>query len=384
MCLGAIILVATSPNTKTASKSNTNELGMLETAPSRRLSPITASIINWDLDSWLPTEDADDAAQRLAIPSLTQPFYNNVVDVHSTMSAKDTELIFSTNGNWHLALRRLLDEQYFPTHPSVKRSNLLTTSPPISVAQMETGRVKVGNILYEDAQPHVVVAPGRVLAALEDAGKVDGSRIPIIRTYGNVILKRRGDNRFKDFWDLKKVRPGRFASSDPAEGGSFNNYRNSVLNIALNNPRNPNFQESKIQDEAESLQASLFDTDEGVATIGPPMHRSVPHLVAVGEADAGLFFLHLAVTAMKENPGVFTAVFLGDALGTTATETDDWEVLAMGQAPLTGNQVGTFAAVKTTTLQNAAQTTAVDDFLSALQSSEFTTILVESGLRRPE
>ncbi len=338
-----------------------------------------SSILNWDLDPWLPQEV--DSKQRLGIPSLMQSFYNNALDVHGTMSAESTKLIFSTNGNWHLALRRLLNDQYFPANEAVKVSNLITTSPPISVAQMETGLVKVGNILYTNAQPHVIVAPGKVLTALESKGFVDGGRIPIIRTYGNVILKRRGDQRFKSFWDLKKVKAGRFASSDPAEGGSYNNYRNSVYNIALNNPRNAGLSQEKIQEEAAELRAQLFDSEKGVATIGAPMHRSLPHMIATGQADAGLFFLHLAVTAMRKNPGVFTAVFL--AKGGTA-ETDDPNVLEEGQDPLDGNQVGNFAAVRTTMPVNDEQMAARDNFIAALLSTEFTTILEDVGLRRPE
>ncbi|GAB4568814.1 MAG: hypothetical protein Tsb0020_22680 [Haliangiales bacterium] len=338
------------------------------------------ALVNWALDPWLPEEDADNTAQRLAIPSLTQPYYNSVFDVHATTSAANTKLIFSTNGNWHLALRRLLDETYFPANPSVKDSYLITTSPPISVAQLASGRVKVGNVMYTDAQPHVVVAPGGVLDAIEAAGQVDGPRVPIIRTYGNVILKRRGDDRVQTFWDLRHIAPGRFASSDPAEGGSFNNYRNSVLDIALANPRSPELSPEEIEAEAQALQAQLFD-GAGVATIGAPMHRSVPHLIATGEADAGLFFLHLAVTAMAENPGVFSAVYLATDRG---GETDDPAVLALGQVPLAGNRVGNFAAVRTTVAVDAAQHSARERFIEALQSAEFTDILTDVGLRRPQ
>jgi len=273
----------------------------------------------------------------------------------------------------------LLGEVYFPANPSVQESNLLTTSPPISVAQMQTGRVKAGNILYVNAEPHVVVAPGRVLDTLEANGFLTGPRTNIIRTYGNVILKRRGDPRYRKFWDLRRVRPGRFASSDPAEGGSYNNYRNSVLNIALNNPRRPILKPDRIQAEAEALQEQLFDK-EGVVTIGPPMHRSLPHVIATGEADDGLFFLHLAVTAMRENPGVFTAVYLADGM---VGETDDPDVLAQGQVPLVGNQVPTFGLTRTVTPVNVTQSQARENFITALQSPEFTQILTEVGLRRP-
>ena len=333
--------------------------------------------VDWAHDEWLPAEGTP--VQRLSIPSLTQTHYNEVLDVHSTLSAASAELILSTNGNWHSALRRLLAEQYFPAHPTVAGSYLVTTSPPISLAQLQTGRVKVGNVLYTQAQPHVVVAPGAELNGLQAAGYLSGPRVNIIRTYGSVLLRRRGDHKVETFWDLRKIKAGRFASSDPSEGGSYTNYRDSLYNIALNNPRKPDLTPAKVAEEAEELQAQLFD-DEGVVTLGPPMHRSVPHSIAAGDADVGLFFLHLAVAAMRENPGVFEAVYLaGDVTGVT----DDPDVLAQGQTPLVGNAVGTFAVSRTNVPATAAQVTAREDLITALQSPAFTQILAESGLRRP-
>ena len=375
IAIGLLILGATGPTACDGPEAEQVQ-GTTFAVQGKALRP-RLDILNWDQDSWLPAEG--DSAQRLGIPSLTQPYYNAVYDVHSTATASGFDLIFSTNGNWHSALRRLLAEKYFPDYPQVQNDYLITTSPPISVAQMQTGLVKVANVLYREAQPHVVVAPGRVLDTLQANGFLIGERTNVIRTYGNVILKRRGDPRYREFWDLRRVRPGRFASSDPAEGGSYNNYRNSVLNIALNNPRRPGFSDERVQKEAARLQARLFD-EEGVVTIGAPMHRSTPHVIATGQADAGLFFLHLAVTAMRENPGVFTAVYLANG---EATETDDPDVLALGQDPLVGNQVPTFGVSRTTTSVDTDQAEAREAFISALQSPEFTQILIDVGLRRP-
>lgn len=337
----------------------------------------SVSSVRWAQDEWLPEET--DAAQRLSIPSLTQRHYNTVLDVHSTLSAEGAELILSTNGNWHSALRLLLADEYLPAHPSVASSYLVTTSPPISLAQLQQGIVKVGNVVYTHAQPHVVVAPGAELNTLSANGYLTGPRVNIIKTYGSVILRRRGDDKVESFWDLRKIKAGRFASSDPAEGSSYTTYRDSVYNIALNNPREANQTAAKTAAEALELRTRLFD-EAGVVTLGPPMHRSVPHAIAVGDADAGLLFLHLAVTAMRENPGVFEAIYLAtDHVGVT----DDPEVLAAGQAPLVGNAVGTFAVSRTTIAANPAQTTAREDLITALQSAAFTQILVATGLRRP-
>eukprot|EP00571_Detonula_confervacea_P003876 CAMPEP_0172324062 /NCGR_PEP_ID=MMETSP1058-20130122/50294_1 /TAXON_ID=83371 /ORGANISM="Detonula confervacea, Strain CCMP 353" /LENGTH=443 /DNA_ID=CAMNT_0013040227 /DNA_START=123 /DNA_END=1454 /DNA_ORIENTATION=- len=340
--------------------------------------PDLQSRIEFSLDPWLPHEDKDDAAQRLAIPSLTQPFYDMVLDVRSTMSAVDLELIFSTNGNWMAGLMKLLDTKYFLENESVQDSYLITSSPPISIAQMESGLVKVGNILYKNAEPHLVAGPGKYLNNFEGRGYGNGARIPIIKTYGNVILKRKGDPKIQSFADLVHIEPGRFASSDPAEAGSYNNYRDSVYNIALNNPDMLGVSENAIADAA-ALQYRLFD-EAGAATIGAPMHRSVPHTIATGQADAGLIFLHLAVVAMQENPGVFEAIYLAKDLDGS---TDDPDILLIGQDPLEGNKVGTFFVLRTITDVSEAQETARENFILDLRSSDFTDILTEVGLLRP-
>lgn len=222
--------------------------------------------VDWTLDAWLPAEQAGASVEasdnRLEIPSLTQYYYNSVLDVHSTISAKEIELIFSPNGNWQLALYNLLHTSYFPANPSVKDSYLITTSPPISYAQMENGLVKVGNIMYKNAAPHLVAAPPKFLTELTEAKYLVDDPIPIIQTYGNVILKRKGDSRIQTFWDLDKIQPGRFASSVPLKvSESYNNYRTSVYNIATSNPRSSDLSQEQIEKDAAALVERLFDTD---------------------------------------------------------------------------------------------------------------------------
>lgn len=361
--------------------------------------------VDWALDAWLPAEQAGASVEasdnRLKIPSLTQYYYNSVLDVHSTISAKEIELIFSPNGNWQLALYNLLHTSYFPANPSVKDSYLITTSPPISYAQMENGLVKVGNIMYKNAAPHLVAAPPKFLTELTNAKYLVDDQIPIIQTYGNVILKRKGDSRIQTFWDLDKIQPGRFASSVPLKvSESYNNYRTSVYNIAMSNPRSSDLSQEQIEKDAAALVERLFDTDPnsnitssdsgvGVVSIGPPMHRSIPHCIATMQADAGLFFLHLAVFAMINNPGVFEVVYLGNpySVDSTTTErgssTSDANVLALGQTPLEGNKVGHFSVARTTTKVNEQQYTARENLIRALQSNDFTTILEDAGMKRP-
>ena len=103
-------------------------------------------------------------------------------------------------------------------------------------------------------------------------------------------------------------------------------------------------------------------------------------MIATGQADAGLFFLHLAVVAMQENPGVFEAIYLAkDRVGMT----DDPSVLLQGQEPLEGNRAGTFFVAKTVTPVTDAQETARTNLIADLVSDEFTDILTQVGLLRP-
>ena len=122
------------------------------------------------------------------------------------------------------------------------------------------------------------------------------------------------------------------------------------------------------------------ETLAGVAAIGYPMHQSIPHVIATGQADAGLFFLGLAVGVMRNNPGVFEAIYLSQD-HPMGTKTTDPEVLKAGQTPLVGNQVVTMWATKTTTTSTSPA--AVDAFIDALKSPELTAILAETGLKRP-
>ena len=81
--------------------------------------PATCKIA-YPYDAWLPQEP-EDPAGRIAIPSLSQPFYNNVIDVRATVSASGTQLIVSTAGNWQFALTKLLSDKYFVENPTPRR-----------------------------------------------------------------------------------------------------------------------------------------------------------------------------------------------------------------------------------------------------------------------
>jgi len=339
--------------------------------------------VHHEEDAWLPSNNNKDEAEKIASATLTTlDSCNRILDVHATMSAANTELIFSTNGNWHKSLDRLLEQKFFRENPSVKRSYLITTTPPIFVPQMQRGTIRVGNVMWVDAQPHVVAGPLKAIQKLEEAGLALGDKVPIIQTYGCVILRRTGDHRIQTFWDLRNLGPGRFTTSHPAEGGSYNNYKNTTLNIAKHNPRTPKKTSKEADTDAQTLVSSLFhEGDAGLPRTGHIMHRSIPNIIATHQADAALCFLHIAVGIMRDNPGVFEAVYLArDTNGSTG----DPDVLARGQDPVEGTQVATFFVCRTTTVVNDVQERARENFIESLRSDEFTPILKETGLRRPE
>ena len=98
-------------------------------------------------------------------------------------------------------------------------------------------------------------------------------------------------------------------------------------------------------------------------------HREVPWSVIHGEADAALFFYHLA----RYTKAVFPEAVDLVPLGGTVDAAD----------PLPGNRIGTFYAVRLDVPLTEAQSAIRDAFLRGPQSPVFTGILEEYGLRRP-
>lgn len=351
-----------------------------------------STTIKYPYDKWLPDDTILTNGEPLPpplrnqIPSLSQPFYNNVIDVRAQVSAKDTALIVSTAGVWQFALTELLHEKYFEENPDVKESYLITTSPPISVPQLNKGQVKVGNIIFKDAQPHVAIGPQMLMNGLTNQGKIPAGFTPFefFVSPGNVILKLVGEKRIKSFPDLSKIKPGRFAS---ATFGAVGNYRASVAGIFPNFPVDKYCNDVHTGADLVNLLFGSVENNENVAGIGYPMHQSIPHVLVTGQADAGLMFLPLAVGIMRNNPGVFEAIYLGTPLAPPGVvkkgATTDPEVLKLGQDPLPGNVQVTISATITTTPVDATQIAARDNFIAALKSSDLTTILANNGLLRP-
>ena len=68
--------------------------------------------------------------------------------------------------------------------------------------------------MFEDAQPHVAIAPPPVMNGPLQPFILGGFEpFPFYQTYGNVILKLNGSTLVNSFADLAKIQPGRFAKA---------------------------------------------------------------------------------------------------------------------------------------------------------------------------
>ena len=73
-----------------------------------------------------------------AVPDLTEPTSNRLWDFHASID--DCDMVLSTAGNYHMALRDLWFDHYLPRFaPPDLRNWYYTTSPPISAQQTVNG-----------------------------------------------------------------------------------------------------------------------------------------------------------------------------------------------------------------------------------------------------
>ena len=92
--------------------------------------------------------------------------------------------------------------------------------------------------------------------------------------------------------------------------------------------------------------------------------------MAFGEADAGIMFFHLARFAVDSFPDQFEIV----PLGGTAENPD----------PLPGNRIGRLFAIRINGDWNPTQFAAQEELIDSFLSPEFTAILLQFGLVRPD
>lgn len=286
-------------------------------------------------------------------PNLTQLAANDINDLHGNLSC---DLIISTPGNYHMALKDAMFGEPLMGHTGLlkqegtpsqfKVSICWSTSPPISIDQITEEELQFKNIRMM-GRPSLVMAPGGVMDSLVANGQVDAaSRQPFLVNQGNAMLIRADKlgiiNNVCDLGGTTRVvtpHPGE-------EPGSFGNFSGTIFNVADQN---------ELGCDANTLFESIFDQFvdpkeilafenpydiDGVLSVfgrgsapqgtGPKwvassriMHRDIPYALCHDEADVGVIFYH-------------QAVFLKETLANPKSGSCSLEIV-----PLDGNLDGT-------------------------------------------
>lgn len=336
-------------------------------------------------------------------PYLTQLSANDINDLHGNLSC---ELIISTPGNYHMALKDAMfgNLDWLPLHVGLleqkgtpnqfKVSICWSTSPPVSKDQIAAEELQFKNIKMV-GRPSLVMAPGAVMNELVANGMVDAdTRETFLVNQGNVLLIRADKagiiNNVCDLGGTTRV----VTPNPDLEPGSFKNFSETILNMAHLNSLGceaiPLFT-SIFQDRSE-IDISGFDNPynidgvlsafgRGTAPQGTGakwvvssriMHRDIPYALCHDEADAGVIFYH-------------QAVYLKETLASTGCHL---EIVPLGGTvedpqPLPGNKVGKLDIAKVNGTYFKKVNDARDkiyDFLTT--DPKWTDILVKHGMRR--
>ena len=343
------------------------------------------------------------------IPYLTQLVTNDVNDLHGDLSC---ELIISTPGNYHMALKdaiygaTFLDEngvevnhvglvEQVGTPDQFKVSICWSTSPPVSIDQIMAEKLQFKNISMV-GRPSLAMAPGGVMNTLEANGSVDpATRQPLFSNRGNVILIRNDKlGTINDICDLGGNT--RVATPNPElEPGSFGNFSGTIFNIADQNTLGCDattlFNDIFSQD-ITAIDLSSFDNPydiDGIKSVfgrgptptgtGPKwvassriMHRDIPYALCHDEADAGIIFYHQAKyikETMAETGCLLDIVPLGGSVS--------------DPQPMAGNRVGTIHIAKVNGSYAKKVNDARDDIYDFLTTNPvWEKILIRHGMVR--
>jgi len=308
---------------------------------------------------WLREGGDDVIPQRpFDFPDLTGQA-NVLDDWHMQTSADDWDLLVSTAGNFHRFLNAFYRQVYLPANPAVDSGQWgYSTSPPISIEQLNNGgRLAFGNMVIRGL-PMVVMGPNGIMNAVVAGEYNDGERAKILSNFGNVLLVRAGNPKnIHNIWDLGREYVRVVTSNPETEPGSFSNYSSSVFNIAFREIEAATGDIDKAKRRASRLFNKVFNPKKNRKrkkwVVGDRIHhRDVPQALANDEADVGLFFYHLAQTAIEANPGLFEIVPLG---GTVENP-----------EPLLGNRVATMQAIRIAGNWTPQQIINRDNFFSAI------------------
>ena len=308
---------------------------------------------------WLREGGDDIIPQRpFDFPDLTGQA-NVLDDWHMQTSTDDWDLLVSTAGNFHRFLNAFNRQVYLPANPVVDDGQWgYSTSPPISIEQLDNGgRLTFGNMVIR-GNPMVVMGPNGIMNAVVAGGYNDGERAKILSNFGNVLLVQAGNPKnIQDIWDLGRQGVRVVTSNPETEPGSFGNYSSSVFNIAFREVEAATGDIELAETQASILFNRVFNPRRNRRrkkwVVGDRIHhRDVPQALANDEADVGLFFYHLAQTAIEANPGLFEIVPLG---GTVENP-----------EPLLGNRVATMQAIRIAGDWTPQQIINRDNFYSAI------------------
>jgi hypothetical protein len=303
--------------------------------------------------------------REVSHPQLSDPTSNLLYDFHAQLSACD--LAFSTEGNYHPALRELWPRFLAQFKDRPPANWFYTTSPPVPLDQITRQGLEIGNLLAT-CRPSLVVATRQVLDKLARAGLTEGPAYPLYQDRGAVILVKKGNpQQIRTVWDLGRDGVRLVTPNPDLEPGAFNSYLGTIYGIASQDEQPPPGA------RADELINRIFngagrDPDKWLA--GPRIHhRDLPWSVAYGRAEAAVIYYHLGLYTKRTFPDLFEVVPLG---GTEAAP-----------QPLPGTVIGTRLAVRIQGDWTPRQREARDLLLKSLLSEEFTAILEKHGLVRP-
>ncbi len=341
----------------------------------------------------------------VSTPYLTQVLANDINDLHGKLSC---ELIISTPGNYHMALKDAMFGEPILGHVGLleqattlnqfKVSICWSTSPPVSIDQIAAEALQFKNIKMV-GRPSLVMAPGKVMNDLVANDMVDETtRQPFLVNQGNVILIR-GDKAdiIKNVCDLGNTGIRVVTPNPDLEPGSFGNFSSTIFDVADQNSFgciatdlfNSIFNKQHLADFDLSVFKNPYNIDGVLSIFGRGsaprgtgakwvassriMHRDIPYALCHNEADAAVIFYHQAVY-LKATLAPTGCHLIIVPLGGTVEDPQ----------PLPGNRVGTLHIAKVKGSYAKKVNDARDKIYDFLTTDPIWTQILEGhGMRRP-
>lgn len=299
-------------------------------------------------------------------PDLSDPAANTLWDFHAVLNTCDVAL--STEGNYHMALLDIWPVYLAKFKDDPLSNAFYTTSPPIVVPQLANGVVQFGN-LYATCKPSVVVSTKQVIDQLVASGVTDGPAYPLYQDRGVVMLVKHGNPKnIKSVWDLGRNGVRLVTPNLKLEPGAFNTYADAIYNIALHDKNPP------AGWDADRLINVLFNGASGDIAKwleGPRIHhRDEPWSVAYGKADASLILYHIGIYTKQTFPDTFDLVPLAGTLEDPAR--------------IPGSKITVREVIALKGDWNPKQLKARNELVNTLRSEQFTVILNNRGMSRPD